>query len=177
MSYSDILATLALVISVVTSAWTGWRTWHWDRPVLELRGEQWIGGVSTEPNRLHTVFSTEVINTGNQATQVLDSYWEIDRGNGLVLRFSGRPGGAGVPSLFSHAGEVEQPEFPFTLERYGRQSWGFKVMAEGISEPEKILRVRPVVEFTSRKAMERACGPWQESLIRHASAPTEGPRR
>lgn len=165
MSYSDILATVALVISVLTSVWAGWRTWHWDRPVVELRGEQWIGGMSTDPERLHTVFSTEVINTGNQATQVLEAYWEIDRGNGLVIRFSAGPGGSGVQSLFEKPGDVKVPELPFTLERYGRERWEFTVRPEGILEPGKIRRVRPVVQFTSRKAIESVYGAWQQSQI------------
>ena len=53
----------------------------------------------------------------------------------------------------------------FGLGRYGRCTWDFEMSLEGIREPERILRARPVVQFTSRKKTELAYGSWQPSQI------------
>ena len=42
VTYSDLVATIALVISLGTAVWTTVRTVKWDRPVLEVTGAQWM---------------------------------------------------------------------------------------------------------------------------------------
>ena len=46
--------------------------------MVSVSGEQWIGETSTEPGRRLAIFSIEVVNTGNQATQVVTAYWQTE---------------------------------------------------------------------------------------------------
>jgi hypothetical protein len=100
VSYSDILASTALGVSLLTAGWTALRTWCWDRPVVLVSGQQWVGGLNTTPGRRIAGFSLEVVNTGNQTTQIIAAYWQIDRGNGVDIHFTASHGGGGVDSLF-----------------------------------------------------------------------------
>ncbi|MEV8336960.1 hypothetical protein [Leucobacter sp. NPDC077196] len=166
MAYPDTIATIALVVSLLTAAWTGWRNWRWDRPVISVSGEQMIKTrdyYDAKGGRAN--FTVDVVNRGNQATQVTAAYWEIDRGNGLQIRFAAGPGGGGVESLFEGDEERNAPSFPFTLERYQRRTWEFDIETRGMLEKEGILRCRPVVEFVSRKSIEHAYGEWEPSQI------------
>jgi hypothetical protein len=165
VSYSDALATVALVVSLLTASWTAWRAWRWDRPVISVAGKQWIGGRGTSRGNDIAGFSIEVINTGNQATQIVCVYWQIDRGNGMDIRFAASHGGGGIDSLFEAPEWAKTPQLPFTLERYERRAWDFEMSLDGVKEQESILRARPVVEFTSRKKTEFARGKWQPSQI------------
>ncbi len=165
MSYSNVLATIALVVSVLTAAWTGWRAWRWDRPVISVSGEQWIGERGTAAGVRLAGFSIEVVNTGNQGTQIIAAHWEIDRQNGVNIRFAASHGGGGTDSLFEAHGQATAPSIPFTLGRYERRAWDFDMTLAGIKEPEGIIRCRPVVQFTSRKRTEFAYGPWQASQV------------
>jgi hypothetical protein len=165
VSYSDILASIAFVVSLLTAGWTAWRAWRWDRPVITVAGKQWIGERSTARGNTIAGFSIEVINTGNQATQIVSAYWQIDRGNDMEIRFSASHGGGGIDSLFEAPEWAKAPKPPFTIERYERREWDFEMSLDGIKEQENILRARPVVQFTSRKKTEFACGKWQPSQI------------
>ena len=165
MNYSDLLATVALVVSLLTASWTIWRAWRWERPVISVTGEQWNGERSAAPGIRIAGFSIAVVNTGNQATQIIAAYWEIDRGNGADIRFAASHGGGGIESLFSAPGHANAPTLPFTLERYERRAWDFEMSLQGIREQEDIIRARPVVQFTSRKRTEYAHGAWQASQI------------
>lgn len=118
------------------------------------------------PDNTVAGFSLEVINTGNQATQIHSAFWQIDRGNGADIRFTASHGGGGVESLFEPPEWAKKtPELPFTLERYERREWNFEMNFDGITKPEGILRARPVVQFTSKKKTELARGRWQPSQI------------
>lgn len=165
VTYSDILATTAIVLSLLTAGWTGIRAWRWDRPIVSVSGEQWIGGHSTEPDRKVAGFSIEVINIGNLATSIIEAYWEIDRGNGVEIHFTASHGGGGIDSLFGEPDYKKVPELPLTLERYGRVKWEFEIGLKSLLEPDLILRERPVVRFTSRKRTQYAFGSWQPSQI------------
>jgi hypothetical protein len=165
MTYSDVLASIALVVSLLTAGWTALRAWRWDRPVVSVSGAQWIGRRSTAPERGFAGFSLEIVNTGNQSTQVVDAYWQIDRGNGVEIHFTASHGGGGVESLFEAPDHASAPTLPITLERYGRCAWDFEMSLSGIREQESILRARPVAQFTSRKKTEFAYGAWQASQI------------
>lgn len=133
--------------------------------MVSVAGEQWIGERSTVPGRRIAGFSIEVVNTGNQATQIISAYWQIDRGDGLNVHFTASHGGGGADSLFNAPEHAKEPVLPFSLERYGRCAWDFEMSLDGVLEPERILRARPVVQFTSRKKTELAYGPWQPSQI------------
>lgn len=165
MSYSDILSTIALMVSLPTAGWTAWRAWRWDRPVVSVSGDQWIGERSTAPGRRIAGFSYEVANTGNQTTQIIAAYWQIDRGNGLDIHFTASHGGGGIDSLFKAPDHANAPALPFMLERYGQRAWDFEMSLEGVQEQEAIIRARPVAQFTSRKRTEFAYGAWQPSQI------------
>jgi len=165
MSYSDVLASIALVVSLLTAGWTALRALRWDRPVVSVSGAQWIGQRSTAPGREVAGFSLEIVNTGNQTTQVVAAYWQIDRGNGVEIHFTASHGGGGVDSLFEAPDQTNAPTLPITLERYGRCAWDFEMSLNGIREQESILRARPVAQFTSRKKTEFAYGAWQPSQI------------
>ncbi|WP_146066060.1 hypothetical protein [Cryobacterium sp. Y82] len=165
MSYSDILASTALVVSLLTAGWTALRAWRWDRPRVSISGEQWIGERSTVPGRRIAGFSLEVVNTGNQSTQMIAAYWQIDRGNGVDIRFTASHGGGGVDSLFDAPDHANAPNLPFTLDRYGRCAWDFEISLDGVQNQALITRARPVVQFTSRKKTEFAYGAWQPSQI------------
>ena len=165
VSYSDILASTALVVSLLTAGWTALRAWRWDRPVVSISGEQWIGERSTVPGRRIAGFSLEVVNTGNQTTQIITAYWQIDRGNGVDIHLTASHGGGGIDSLFNAPDHANAPALPFELERYGRCSWDFEMSLDGVQKQEAIIRARPVVQFTSRKKTEFAYGAWQPSQI------------
>ena len=165
MSYSDILASTALVVSLLTAGWTALRAWRWDRPVVSISGEQWVGERSTVPGRRIAGFSLEVVNTGNQTTQMIAAHWQIDSGDGVDVRFTASHGGGGINSLFAAPDHANGPDLPFTLERYGRCAWDFEISLDGIQNQALITRARPVVQFTSRKKTEFAYGAWQPSQI------------
>lgn len=164
MTYSDLLATIALIVSLATAVWTTYRAIRWARPVVGVSGEQWVGGSSTTWPAKEASFSIAITNVGDQATNILNAYWEIDRGDGMDFRFSS--GREGIAGLFHRDGEEESRErFPFTLDRYGHKEWEFIIQLDGMRGPENMVRARPVVEFTSRKRREVLHGEWQTSQI------------
>ncbi|WP_146073357.1 hypothetical protein [Cryobacterium sp. N22] len=165
MSYSDVLASCALLVSLATAGWTAWRAWRWDRPVIEVTGEQWLGQRSTAPGQHIAGFSMEVVNTGNISTQVIAAFWQIDRGDGIDVRFTASHGGGGFESFFTPPDHASAPELPFPLDRYHRRAWDFEMSLEGIREQETIRRARPGVQYTSRRKTEYAYGDWQPSQI------------
>lgn len=167
MTISDVLASIALLVSLGTAAWTGYRALRWDRPVVSVSGMQWIGGSSHAPGAERAGFSLVVFNTGNQTTQIIDAAWQIDRGNGVDIRLKAVHGGGGPESLFQAPGDASTaPSLPFTLGRYDRSAWEFDMLLTWLAEPEGIIRARPMVEYTSRKKSQLAYGPWQPSQIR-----------
>ncbi|MCU1416112.1 MAG: hypothetical protein JWP32_286 [Schumannella sp.] len=133
--------------------------------MVSVSGEQWTGERSTAPGRRIAGFSIEVVNTGNQATQIVSAYWQIDRGDGVDIHFTASHGGGGIDSLFGAPDHANAPILPFSLERYDRRAWDFEMSLDGIRDPETIVRARPVVQFTSRKKIELAYGPWQPSQL------------
>ena len=176
MTYSDVLASIALAVSLLTAGWAALRALRWDRPVVWVSGQQWIGGRSAQPDALLAGFSIELVNTGNQRTQIIDAYWQIDRGNGVDIHFKAIPGGGGIDSLFLDPRQVAAPTLPLTLDRNERLAWDFEMGVSGISEPEGILRARPVAQYVSRKRAQFAYGRWQPSQIA-AQAQAERPGR
>lgn len=143
MNYSDLLATVALVISVLTAGWTAVRALRWDRPVVSVSGTQWIGERSTAVGRRVAGFTMEVVNTGNQGTQVIHAYWQIDRGDGVMIRYTASHGGGGIESLFAAPDGDEAPALPFTLGRYERRAWDFDMSLSNFKDPERMLRAQP----------------------------------
>lgn len=133
--------------------------------MVSVSGEQWIGERSTTPGRRLAGFSVEVVNTGNQNTQIIAAYWQIDRDDGAMIRFTASHGGGGIESLFEAPDYAAAPALPFTLSRYERRVWEFEMGLAGIKEQEGIVRARPVIQFTSRKKTEFAYGSWQPSQI------------
>ena len=133
--------------------------------MISVSGEQWIGERSTAPGRRIAGFSMEVVNTGNQPTQIIAAFWQIDRSNGVDIHFAASHGGGGIESLFDAPDHADAPALPFTRERYERHAWDFELSLEGIQEQKAIIRCRPVAQFTSRKRTEFAYGAWQRSQI------------
>jgi hypothetical protein len=161
VSYSDILASTALAVSLLTAGWTTLNAWRWNRPVVSVSGGQWIGERIATPSRLFAGFSLEVVNIGNHPTQIIAASWQIDRGTSAETHFyaSHESDYLDKPDL------AKAPILPFTLERYGRRAWDFDIGLDGIREHEAIIRARPVVQFTSRKKTQFAYGAWQSSQI------------
>lgn len=163
MDFSDVIALAALGLSVATAIFTWVRTARWDRPVVIVGGLQWIAGSSETPEK-RAGFSISITNTGNQATQILEAYWQIDRGDDVTVRYVAKPGGGGIESLFVSSAQPA-PELPFKLDRFENREWDFTIPLKGMVDPDKILQARPVVVHTSRKGRETVSGPWQPSQI------------
>ncbi|MDV8148427.1 hypothetical protein [Arthrobacter sp. B10-11] len=163
MSYSDILATTALVVSLLSVGWTISRSWRWDRPVIKVSGKQWLGGRSTADGQ-RASFNTEVFNTGNQSTQITAAFWLVDRGT-RIDRIPAIHGGGGIESLFEAPDGAASPDIPFTLGRYESCSWDFEMSLDSLKDHESIKRVRPGVDFISRRRTVSAHGKWQPSKV------------
>ncbi|WP_411731746.1 hypothetical protein [Paeniglutamicibacter sp.] len=153
MEYSDVLSSAALGISVLTAGWTGYRTWRWDKPVVVLSGEQWMGGSSETGAELRAGFNVKILNVGNQATQILKAGWQLDNGTGYDFQFTFK-------------GE-EGSELPVTLDRYGHLLLDATFSLKGHINPQKFFRGRPFVEYTTRKKTTvTKYGPWEKTQIR-----------
>lgn len=155
MGYSEVVSTLALVLALFLAV----RTWHQDRPVISVKGEQWPGGVGTaEAARIS--FKVEVLNTGNQATEVLAAFWQIERDNLPDEEMPASHGGNGFEALFETPDRQPEPTFPFTLDRHAPKAWAFDVALEGVQNHHAITRMRPAVTIPARKANRTVTGPW-----------------
>lgn len=119
--YSDVLATIALVVSLATAAWTTYRALRWSRPVISVGGVQSINGHSQAPERKFVGFSIEIANTGDHATQIIKAYWQIDVGDGgehrLMASAAVKHMEGSKWSLVLQS-DKPAPPFPFTIERY-----------------------------------------------------------
>ncbi|WP_123943331.1 MULTISPECIES: hypothetical protein [unclassified Frondihabitans] len=160
MSYSDILATTALAASLAVAALSEWRNRRWERPVMLVSGKNWMSVRGTVRGGRVAGFSLEVVNIGNHDTQVVNAYWEIDRGDREPERYAAVHGGGGVESLFEPPDYAEDPDMPFNLGRYERSGWNFEVSLQDMRDVDQILRARPAVTFISRKSTESAYGAW-----------------
>lgn len=165
---SDWIALTALLVSLVTAAWTAYNHFRWARPVMKVSGEQWMQGTSEEPVTTKAGFSIDITNVGDHATQITDAYWQLDRGDGIDSRVAAGAGGGGLDALFvsgPDTGLRPAPEFPFTLDRYQSKGWDFTISIDGWRDLQSIQRVRLVVEYTSRRSREVIHGAWEPSQI------------
>lgn len=162
--YANIVSTIALMLSLASAAAAAYLYLRWNKPVLVVTGTQWITPAHHRSQR-RAGFSIEITNVGNQATQILDAYWLIDRGNDLEIRFKAAHGGGGIESLFVSDQQRDDPTYPFTLSRNEQRAWEFSLDPSHLSEPSNIVRCRPVVEYISRKHRTLAYGAWQPSQI------------
>lgn len=167
--YSDVLATIALVVSLATAAWTAYRAIRWSRPVISVSGVQSINGHSQAPDRKFVGFSIEIANTGDHATQIIKAYWQIDVGDAgehrlmasdAVKRIEGSKWALVLQS------DKPAPPFPFTIERYESREWEWEIPWENLRRYDNARRARPVVEYMTRKKRTRAYGPWEPSQQR-----------
>jgi hypothetical protein len=163
---SDWIALIALAISLLSAGWTFYQHFRWARPVVKVSGQQWIHGTSWEPGVSKAGFSIDVTNVGDQSTQILKAYWQIDRGDGMDFRVSS----SGPESVESRAAQPDDgfrpaPTFPFTLERYQSRGWDFAIDMATWRDREKYTRSRIVVEHTSRKSREVVYGDWEPSQV------------
>lgn len=161
VTYSDVLATIALLVSLGTAGWTGYRAARWDRPVVKVTGTAWVGAWAPDLSAVRVGFTTEISNTGNETTQISDSFWELDLGTKAHVRI--RAGAVGIESLFDDAPPGEQPPaMPFDLAKHQHRVWEFDAPAEGVTDPHHLQRMRPVAEFSSRRGRRLAYGSWVE---------------
>lgn len=158
MGYSEIVSTAAFLLALSAA----WRTWRWDRPVIRVAGEQWLGGLGTA--ELHKAsFTVEISNTGNHATQILSASWQIERKNSSDAQtIPASYGGGGTETLFEPPRPLKEPEFPFILDRNHREAWDFEMSLNGLGDYDVITRLRPAVEFISRKHRRVVYGAWRK---------------
>ncbi|GAB2837484.1 hypothetical protein ACFQ0P_13895 [Microbacterium insulae] len=119
--YSDVLATIALVVSLATAAWTAYRAIRWSRPVISVGGDQSINRHSQSPDQKFVGFTIEIANTGDHATQIIKAYWQIDVGDGVEHRLVASDAvqhveGSKWALVLQSA--TPAPSFPFAIERY-----------------------------------------------------------
>jgi hypothetical protein len=160
MGYSEIVSTAAFLLALSVAC----RTWRWDRPVVTVNGAQWPGGLGTAKSD-KTSFSVEVANRGNHATQILSAFWQVERKNSPVQTIPASHGGGGVESLFQAPSASKEPGFPFILDRNQRRSWDFEMSLCGLRDREAITRMRPAVEFMSRRDRRVVYGTWQQPKL------------
>lgn len=150
MTYSDVLATLAFLISLVAV----YRTIRWGRPKLKVTGDQWITS-NTRGVRESAGFELSVVNIGDQTTEILDAKWELDKGDDLPLYIS-----------------MTGPEkLPQKIERFGYQRFTAEIPLSSFTDPSVYHRARPVVSFTSRKSRQEFLGDWVDSQLRYLPKP------
>jgi hypothetical protein len=157
MGYSEVVSTAAFLLALFVA----WRTWRWDRPVITVEGTHWMGGLGTAECDKAS-FTVKISNTGNHATQILSAFWQIERTNSSVQTIPASHGGGGIESLFEPPSASKEPEFPFTLDRNQQEAWDFEMSLDGLRDHEVITRMRPAVEFISRKHRHVVYGTWQE---------------
>ena len=160
MGYSEIVSTAAFLLALSVA----WRTWRWDRAVVTIDGTQWLGGIGTA-ERDKTSFSVEVLNRGNHSTQILSAFWQVDRSNSPAETIPASHGGGGIESLFQAPPGSNEPTFPFILDRNHRRAWDFEMSLDDLRDREAITRLRPAVEFTSRKDRHVVYGTWREPKL------------
>lgn len=160
MGYSEVVSTAAFLLALLVA----WRTWRWDRAVITVNGKQWLGGLGTA-ERDRSSFSVEISNTGNHATQILSAFWQIERKNSPVQTIPASYGGGGTESLFESMRASKEPAFPLTLDRNQREAWDFEMSLAGLRNHEAIVRMRPAVEFISRKRRRVVYGTWQKPKL------------
>lgn len=160
MGYSEVVSTAAFLLALFVAL----RTWRWDQPVITVHGTQGMGGLGTA-ERDKALFSVAISNTGNHATQILSAFWQIERRNSSVQTIPASHGGGGIESLFEPPSASREPEFPFTLDRNQQRAWDFEINLDGLSDHKTIIRMRPSVEFISRKHRRIIYGAWQEPKL------------
>lgn len=167
MTYSDILATVAIVISLGGVGFTAYRTIRWEKPIVTVSGGQWMYGDGKNPAESRAGFSIDIFNAGNEETQVLDAYWDLDRGDEFkfYVRASARGGINAIIDYGDSEFRKPAPKLPFKLGKYEHSSWEFDIPLRGILNLERIHRARPVVEYTSRKNRQFAYGDWETSQL------------
>lgn len=157
MGYSEVVSTAAFLLALFVAL----RTWRWDRPVITVDGAHWPGGLGTaEPHKIS--FRVDVSNRGNHATQILSAFWQVERENFPVRTIPASHGGGGVESMFTAPSASKEPEFPFILDRNQRRTWDFEMSIDGIRGRGAITRLRPAVEFMSRRDRRVVYGSWQQ---------------
>lgn len=145
--YSDIVATIALVVSGLTALGGLIVYFRWERPVVHVTGRQSMAGGHGSPT-VNAVFTLNIVNTGNQATQIIDAYWEIEiEGKGQTEL---RPAGS---------------DSALRLERHQFEQMTVTVDVHSITDPSKWKRARPVAIYTSRKKQQTAYGKWEPTQI------------
>ncbi|GAA2872108.1 hypothetical protein GCM10010523_35320 [Paenarthrobacter ilicis] len=70
-----------------------------------------------------------------------------------------------MEALFEPPSSAKEPELPFVLDRNRREAWDFEMRLEGLGDYEAITRIRPAVEYISRKRKHLAYGPWQKPKL------------
>jgi hypothetical protein len=155
-------------VSLGTAGWTAYQHFRWAKPVVKVSGTQYTYLTSQEASAEPLAgFSIDVTNVGDQATQIVAAYWEIDRGAGAgQLRLSTK--GGGIDDLFEKPRDPSlrpPPAFPFTLERYQSRGWDFTMSTKGWHDLDKWTRARLVVEYTFRKSRAFVYGDWEPSQI------------
>jgi hypothetical protein len=166
MGYSEVVSTAAFLLALLVA----WRTWRWDRAVITVKGRQWLGGLGTA-ERDKSSFSVEISNTGNHATLIFSAFWQIERKNSPVQTIPASHGGGGIASLFEPPSASKEPGFPFTLDRNQQEAWDFEVSLDVLRKHEAIIRMRPAVEFLSRKRRRVVHGAWLKPNFLNATVP------
>jgi hypothetical protein len=85
--------------------------------------------------------------------------------NAAVQIIPASHGGGGIESLFEAPGASNEPEFPFILDRNRKKSWDFEMSLDGLRGHEFITRMRPAVDFISRKQRHVVYGAWQKPKL------------
>lgn len=168
--YANVVATIALVVSLGTAGWTIYRAVRWGRPVISVAGSSWVQGSSEQPSERKAGFSIEVTNTGDHATEIVGAYWELELGDNREYRVTGVKGNEPSPD-----DPHPMPRFPVQLDRFQQRRWEFAIPIRGSSRMfEEAERTRAVVEYVSRgsrgtsrgERTKRAATEWEPSQYR-----------
>lgn len=160
MGYSEIVSTAAFLLAFLIAL----QTWRWDRVVVSVEGSQWLGGVGTAATD-RISFCTEIVSKGNHTTQIIDAFWQVERGELPPLTIPALHGGGGIESLFQKPNTPEDPVFPLSLERNHRLTWDFEMPLNDLREPQTVTRMRPAVTVMSRRRKRVVYGPWKRPQL------------
>jgi len=147
VAYSDVLSTIALAVSLLTALAGVIMYFRWERPVVSVSGRQRMSSSHGSPT-VWAEFILHIVNTGNQATQLVDAYWEIE----IVGQGSTQLRGDGTDGTTR-------------LERHQLVEVVAVVDVHAIVDPSKWVRARPVAVYTSRKKVQTAFGEWELTQI------------
>jgi hypothetical protein len=129
----------------------------------------WIG---QSPGKGTWLFTIEVTNTGDESTEIVDAWWELEGGRRFPeLRYGGTPATTGMSVSYdtatSRGGEDigiprvsgrYKPKLPLRLEPYGRVTWRFDVTPNVANLVSEYQKGRPAIMWISRRAEPRSDG-------------------